>query len=191
MKRSNKIFAFLLIFILIVISLFWGYNYIQRLFHPLKYASTIEKYAAEDKIDASLVFAVIKCESSYNPKAVSNIGAMGLMQITPETFTWSQTKLSPNMKLSEASLFDPETNIKFGTLILSLHLKEFGDKTLAIAAYHAGRGKVNEWLRNRGYSADGKTLTKIPTSDTASYVKRVLEAQKTYTNLYKEEFKNE
>jgi len=195
-KRSVNRLFYIAIPVLLILIIFFSYTFIREkvlkgLVYPLKYTELVNQYADENELDRSLVYAVIKCESSFKPDAKSGIGARGLMQITPETFTWAQTKRYPNDKLPADELYKPETNIKFGTFILAMHLREFQNKEAAIAAYHAGRGKVNEWLKNKAYSDDGINLKTIPTTDTAQYVKRVINTQKTYTNLYKEVFQNE
>ena len=92
------------------------------------------------------------------------------------------------MKLGEKdeniSLFDPETSIKYGTYFISLLLDEFGETNTALAAYHAGRGRINEWLENPEISPDGKTLSDIPVPETAHYVKKVNKAYNVYNKIY-------
>ena len=106
-----------------------------------------------------------------------------MTQITPETFEWLRMKLGETQ--GELSLLDPETSIKYGAFFLSYLLDEFGETPVALAAYHAGRGRVNSWLKDPEISPDGKTLTKIPISETAHYVKKVTKALNIYSNLYK------
>ena len=188
--RKNRFSVKKLIAVLCVISIlsvlgYKGHYKIMRMMYPLKYEEYIEKYSAENNLDPALVFAVIKCESDFDSSAKSKIGAMGLMQITPETFSWLQSKTKE--KLKSSALYDPETSIKYGTLLLSRHISEFGDEKTALAAYHAGRGQVNHWLSDREVSKDGKTLDTIPFTDTRSYVGSVMKAQNTYKKLYKTE----
>lgn len=153
-----------------------------RVVYPLKYSDTAQKYAEEYGVDKALVFAVIYTESHFDPEAVSQADARGLMQITPDTFAWLQTKTGE--KLGEEELFDPETNIKYGCLFLSMLIDEFGDTKEAVAAYNAGRSRVNEWLSDPELSKDGKTLIKIPFSESAHYVSKVGRARNIYSNLY-------
>ena len=157
---------------------------VMKTFYPLKYAEYVEKYSAEYSVDPRLVYAVIKTESSFNPDAVSYADAVGLTQITPETFEWLKTKLGEED--SELSLFDPETSIKYGSFFLSYLLNEFENTDTAVAAYHAGRGRINGWLADKNISPDGKILTDIPIPETAHYVKKVNRALNIYKNLYKE-----
>lgn len=121
------------------------------------------------------VAAVILCESSYRPQAVSNVGAMGLMQIMPETGKWIAQKLDVEDIYTDDSLFDPETNIRFGCWFLSYLMEKYdGDMTRTTAAYHAGEGTVKKWLQEEENSPDGVSLSSIPSSVTNNYVKKVL-----------------
>lgn len=170
----------MLVFVIVAACLFFGLRYV----YPKKYSNIVEKYADKYGVDSELVYAVIKRESNFNPKAVSNVDAMGLMQLQPETFVWVQTKLDGSATHSEDELYKPEVNIKYGTYLLKLHLDEFGDECLALAAYHAGRGKVNEWIEDDIVSAGEDSVLKIPYADTQNYVKRVMSAKKVYGYIY-------
>jgi soluble lytic murein transglycosylase len=158
---------------------------IYKLFYPIKYTDFVEKYGDEHNLDKELIYAVIKTESSFNSDAVSSVGAVGLMQITPETFDWLKIKMGENY--SDLDMKDAETSIKYGVFFLSLLIDEFGDKKTALAAYHAGRGRVNEWLDDASISPDGKTLENIPYKDTEYYVNKVTKAENIYRNLYDSE----
>lgn len=157
---------------------------IMKVLYPVKYSEYVEKYSKEFGIEKELLYAVIKTESSFNPDAVSDADAAGLTQITPETFDWLKTKLGEESE--DLSLFDPETSIKYGAFFLGYLMDEFENTDTALAAYHAGRGRVNEWLEDRSISPDGKTLNNIPVAETAHYVNKVNKAINIYTNLYKE-----
>lgn len=153
--------------------------------YPIKYKEIIEKYSEKYDVDKALVYAVIKCESSYKENARSSIGALGLMQITPETFEWAQGKMNEIMKYSDDDLYNPAVNIKYGIYLLHLHIGEFGNESVALAAYHAGRGSVNKWLNDKEYSDNGESLNKIPFGDTKKYVDRVIQTKEKYTKMYK------
>ena len=155
---------------------------VLKVFYPIKYTEFVEKYSAEYGIDPELVYAVIKTESSFNPDAVSYADAQGLTQITPETFEWLKFRLGETDK--NLSLYDPETSIKYGAFFLGLLVDEFGDTDTALAAYHAGRGRVNSWLSDNNLSPDGKTLSEIPIPETNHYVKKVNKSLNIYFNLY-------
>ena len=137
----------------------------------------------EHALEPAYVAAVILAESSYNPEAVSSADARGLMQLLPSTAEWIAGKLGESY--SEDSLFQPETNIRYGTWYLSYLSRRFdGDATKIVCAYHAGQGNVDAWLKNPQYSSDGVTLDVIPTEDTATYAGRVLRARDVYRKYY-------
>ena len=83
--------------------------YQKAVLYPRKYAGLIEQYSAEYGVDANLMFAVVRTESSFRPDAVSDAGAAGLTQITEETFDWIKWKLHENSAF--ADLFTPETSL--------------------------------------------------------------------------------
>lgn len=182
-KKRRRILSLVLGIILFLAVLAAGYHISLRLvFYPVKYSDLVERYSAEYGLDSSFVYAVINCESSFNPKAVSKADARGLMQLTPETFKWLQTKTGE--ALEDEALFEPEVAVKYGCLLLSLNLKEFRNTPAAVAAYHAGRSRVAGWLTDKKYSADGHFLTDIPYKETSAYVKNVAKAQEKYKQLY-------
>lgn len=185
MTTKGKIRAAMLIFICVTVvfsAAFTVSSFAMKLFYPVKYEEFVEKYAFEYEIDPNLVYAIIRTESSFKPDAVSSANAVGLTQITPETFEWLKMKLGEEDK--NLSLFDPETSIKYGSFFISLLLDEFGETETALAAYHAGRGRINEWLKDPDISPDGRTLSDIPVSETAHYVKKVNKAFNAYNKMY-------
>jgi soluble lytic murein transglycosylase-like protein len=125
-------------------------------FTPEQVDAAIEKAAAEHNVDPNLVRAVIKVESNFNPNAVSRKGAMGLMQLMPQTAR----------QLKVTNPFDPEQNVDAGVRHLKQLMESYGgDVKLSLAAYNAGQGSV---ARSGG----------IPHfAETRNYVKRI-------TNLY-------
>lgn len=153
--------------------------------YPVKYIETVEKYSIMYNVEPELVFAVINTESGFDKNAVSSANAMGLMQITPETFSWLQSKLKED--LPDEALFNEDTAIRYGTYFLHLLLEKFGDTGTAAAAYHAGMNRVDQWLEDRELSPDGKVLSSIPYNDTAYYVHKIEKAVDVYSKIYKPE----
>lgn len=167
----------------LIVGGFFGYRYYLKYTHPIKYENYVEKYSREYGLDKFLVYAVIKTESGFDPAAVSNVGARGLMQIMEDTFDWVSFRLDDE-DTRYLDMYDPETNIRYGCYLLGFLCDEFGCVETAMAAYHAGRGRVNEWLEDSEISSDGVHLDVIPISDTAHYVGKIVKAMDTYKELY-------
>ena len=186
MKLAVRILVTLVTVSLCILLLGFAFSKVTEAFYPRKYSEIVEKYSTAYSVDADLVFAVIKCESGFDPAAVSHADAKGLMQMTEETFAWVQTKTG-EQGLAAEQLFIPEVSIKYGVKLLSLNLEEFGDEAAAIAAYHAGRTAVAGWLQNADYSSDGNTLDAIPYAETRAYVERVQKTRNIYKNIYRKD----
>ena len=161
----------------------WGFlqDCVLRVIYKTDYSEYVERFSKEYGVPQSIVYAVIKTESSFHTDAVSNAGAIGLMQITPDTFDWlcSKTGEDPISSL----LYDPETNIRYGTYYLSLLQHEFVAWDTVYAAYNAGRTRVKGWLSTEEYNNNGR-LRNIPFSETENYIKKVNKAKSIYERLY-------
>lgn len=183
MKHFFKFILWIVIICVLVYSGMKAYHKIERYIYPADYSDLVEKYAEEYDLDKSLIYAVIKCESNFNPDAVSSIGAKGLMQLTDETYEWVCSRYGENNSNSD-DLFDAEKNIEAGCRLLKLLSKDFDSLETRICAYHAGRNITIKWLSTPDYSADGKTLDNIPYSDTSSYVDKVVKTIEKYKEIY-------
>ena len=158
---------------------------VHQIAYPLSYQEEITKYAKEYQLDPARVAAVIYCESSFQPEAVSPAGARGLMQIMPETGGWIAKKLNEESGYTDERLFEPELNIRYGCWYLNyLDGRYDGDLTKATAAYHAGGTRVDEWLADKQYSQDGVTLAYIPYDSTRAYVANVKSAYEHYKEKF-------
>lgn len=131
----------------------------------------INAAAEEFDVPAAMILAVIRAESDFQADALSRAGAMGLMQLMPETFSFLCKELEEPHAAQKIT--DPETNIRFGTYYLSYLFEKFGSWRVALAAYNAGEGRVGEWLSDPALSQGG-TLRRIPYPETAAYVKKAL-----------------
>ena len=100
-----------------------------------------------------------------------------------DTFDWVKFK-SDDDEAVYYDMYNAETNIKYGCKLLGYLSEEFGNVETVAAAYHAGRGNVNNWLSDKRYSLDGVHLDKIPISDTAHYVDKIKKAMDKYISLY-------
>ena len=169
-----------------VLSYFAVTKYIEQSFsyenirYPLKYTEYVEKYSKLYGVSEHIIYATILCESGFDAGAVSNKSAVGLMQITPDTFEWLCTKTGEDSE--KLDITDPETNIKYGTFFLSMLYEESGNAKVAHAAYNAGRGRIKEWMKNSEYFKDGE-LYYIPFAETRNYVERIRIATEKYANI--------
>lgn len=143
-KFPSRLILRILSVAVVIFLLLWAVYYFVTRMYPIQYEEQVLKYSREYGVEPDLIFAVIKTESGFDPNAVSQRGAIGLMQITPDTYRWASMRMGEDKKsVNEESLLDPEVNIRFGVYILSLHLKEFKNTDTALCAYNAGRGTVN------------------------------------------------
>lgn len=144
--------------------------------YPQKYMDEIAHYSQE----SSLILALIRVESGFRPLAISEKGALGLMQILPETAEY----VCALYGYEQGDLLDPAYNIKIGVSYLGYLRSKFENYKTALAAYNAGEGTVRRWLSDPDYSNDGKTLQNIPYAETERYVKKIEIQHKIYKILY-------
>lgn len=167
----------------VLTELVWGGA--EKLVHPDDYVQYVEEYAAEYNVPSSVIFAVIKVESDFDPNAESVAGARGLMQMLPSTFEWLTSDEHLGEHLHKDELFEPDVSIRYGTYYLDYLYKKFDRNwDTAIAAYNAGEGNVAKWLKDPEYSDGNGTLTDIPFKETKNYVKKVNDEIATYKELY-------
>jgi soluble lytic murein transglycosylase len=178
------------IIIIIILSVSLGYAYdkiltvLEKRSHPIPemYKETVEKYSEEYNVPQDLIYSVIKAESGFRSDAVSpSAGAVGLMQIMPATFADIAKRLGE--AANEGLLYDPHTNIKYGTFYLRYLYDMFNEWDLAVAAYNAGLSRVNGWLKNPEYIIDNE-IVYIPIEETRNYLKRVNKNREVYKKLY-------
>ncbi len=188
---GNKILIIAVILLILVFGAIIGikgYEEIRLQYlrdaHPIKYTEFVEKYSEQYGLDKYVIYSVIKTESGFNPKAVSSVGARGLMQIMEETFDWIKYRLGDGDEITYEDMFDPETNIRYGVYLYDYLFEYFGSRDLASAAYNSGIGTVSEWLSDPEYSEDGETLIKIPSKTAQHYVNKINNAYNSYLELY-------
>ena len=160
----------------------------KKFLYPFPYRPTVENYSARWHVDKFLTIAVMKVESNFQESASSQSGAVGLMQLMPETAAWIAYQLGeqPDEATNDIdNLREPETNIRYGTWYLAELEEEFkGNDVLALAAYNAGRGNVHEWIEKNHWAENFSDVDKIPYAETRDYVKRVLHCREKYSKLY-------
>lgn len=153
--------------------------------YPIQYSEYVTYYADKYDLDPLMLYAFIRTESNFNSRADSDAGARGLMQITEVTFDWIKSKIAPTEDLTFEDLYDPETNIRFGSYFVSYCLLRYQDDlATAAAAYHSGWGTVDDLLSQPEYSADGKTLDHYPYPQMRLYVKKITSSYQRYQEIY-------
>lgn len=185
-KLIQRGLAVLLILAAIGAALFAVFqDKINRWEYPIEYAEYVTYYADKYEIDPLMLYAFIRTESNFDPMADSDAGARGLMQITEVTFDWIKSKIAPTEDLTFEDLYDPETNIRFGSYFVSYCLLRYQDDLVtAAAAYHSGWGTVDDLLAQEQYSADGKTLDHYPYPQMRLYVKKITSSYQHYQEIY-------
>jgi len=168
-QRIYQVFSLILTAVTFAILLIYAGVIIR---YPIRFTSYIETHAQEFNVDRHLVQAVIWTESKMRTDAVSRAGAVGLMQLMPETAKWASEKLG--VEFSRDKLYEPDFNIKLGTFYLSFLLERF-DMQNALAAYNAGQANVYRW--------QAEQRTEIPFKETREFVQRVIRAERVYRFL--------
>ena len=163
MKLSKKIISFVFITLCVLLFVFSAYFYKEVSGYKNSY-KFVKKYSSLYGVDSELCLAVIKTESNFNKSAVSNKGAIGIMQIMPSTAGY----ISSMLNITDYDLFSEETNINFGIFYLSYLFKKFNDETLVILAYNAGEGNVEKWLKENTIKVNN-----VPFLETRNYLKKV------------------
>lgn len=148
----------------------------MELMFPLWYVDLVR--SKQQEVDPLLILSLMRQESAFNPQAMSGVGARGLMQVMPATARMI-------MKVSKNQLLTPDVNVTVGTKYFLKRLNQFGgDVELTLAAYNAGAGRVDQWLKR--YPTDNKILFLdfIPFRETREYVSAILRNYYWYTRLY-------
>ncbi len=168
----------LLVFVLVIISV----PFVLRNSFPFHYRELIVEVAHSNGLDPHLVAAVIQVESSFRPEVVSKKGALGLMQIMPDTATWLVSQRAEEILAGD--LFDPRTNISLGAYYLRYLIDRFPTLYAALAAYNAGPTNTRRWLDEGLWDGSYERTGGIPFPETKSYVRKVVMIHNLFNLLY-------
>jgi soluble lytic murein transglycosylase len=146
----------------------------QRLWYPLRYEQIVRGHARNYNLDPALLAAVIYQESKFKADAKSHQGAIGLMQLLPDTAKGIALHTGGTAFRVE-DLYDPEINVRYGAWYLRHLMRKYGEERTALAAYNAGQATVDRWRR------DG---TGIEFAETRAYVSRVEDLKGIYRDAY-------
>lgn len=156
----------------------------EKLFYPLKYKETVTAAACDAHISPYLLAAVILTESGFNEKSRSDAGALGLMQLMPQTAWWIADTCAIDLPSRDpVLLLDPEINIKLGAKYLEwLYIHFELSQIEALAAYNIGQNEVRRWI-----GAGGRLrIEDIPVAETRHFVRKVLKREAKYRRYYPE-----
>jgi soluble lytic murein transglycosylase len=165
----------------------WADKAVQELKLPLRHEDVIRQQADDKNLDPSLIAGIIYVESRFRDQT-SHAGAKGLMQLMPSTADYIARK-SGGTRFVQGDLADPQINISYGSWYLRYLLQHYhGNVALALAAYNAGEGKVDEWWREAADRGERFAVAKhIPFAETREYVAKVLDARRAYRREYARE----
>lgn len=184
-----RLVAFLL---LIALSVGFGFAYdgiataIERKQYPKDPATAalIIQNAERYSIPETVLFATVRTQSRFVSNVVSEDGRIGLTQLSPEVFSFVCTQLLNRAQTESGMLYDPATNIEAGAAYLSYLYDRYGVWDTVYAAYCMGTDTVDIWLSTPEMVTPQGTLTHIPNSTAAKYVKDMRRAVDLYYELY-------
>jgi soluble lytic murein transglycosylase len=157
---------------------------VQEIGLPLRHEDIIRQQAADKNLDPALIAAVIYAESHFIDGRTSSAGAQGLMQLTPDTAQYIARK-SGGTAFHVSDLGTAQVNIAYGAFYLRYLLHHYeGNRVLALAAYNAGEGNVDGWIRRGQQDERSLTIADIPFPETKAYVRKVLAARADYRARY-------
>lgn len=171
------------IFMFGILIFVFGYKSLLKSIYCKKYEDVVNKASMMYNIEPELIYAIIKNESGFDSSARSLAGALGLMQITPDTFRWLQT-YTEDVSMGTEKLFDPEVNINYGTLFISILRRKYNSDDLVLCAYNAGISTVERWIKNGNISDFGEELMVIPYKETREYIIKIKKCEEMYRILY-------
>ncbi len=158
-----------------------------RLLYPTPYLEVVLKLAGEFNVPVQLIYSIMRAETYYRESLSSNVGALGLMQIMPQTFE----KISKFGGIKIKDPMDPYDSMKASVWYLSKLLKRFDNNLIAAtAAYNAGPHNVSDWISRYGGKEAYLFVEMIPFKETRDYVKKVMRFYMIYSYIYEDEFFN-
>ncbi len=184
-KRKIAIGTIIIILIIIILAIVFK-DKLLKILYPKTYSEIVSVYAQEYNVEENLVYALIKAESNFNNTAISNKSAIGLMQIVEETAidVARKNNIPIDSENIKEELLDIDNNIHIGTKYLSTLLTQYGNVEVALAAYNAGSGTVDNWIEKQIIQADGSDIENIPYKETNNYVRKILRDYDVYKELY-------
>jgi soluble lytic murein transglycosylase len=184
-KRIKRKRVILPLILIILGALFVQSEWLGRWIYPISYTEEIKLSALNYQLDPLLIAAIIRVESNYKLDAVSPKGAIGIMQIMPDTTEW----ILKQNDFGKISIKDAGMEAHAGITLGSWYVRELkrqfdGSLIVALAAYNAGPGKVRQWMDKGIWDGKEQTLSDIPYGETRHYVQRVMYYYRKYQKIY-------
>jgi soluble lytic murein transglycosylase len=177
-------------------------NRFWRFMYPIRYQTCIQQTAKFTQVHPLLVASVIRVESKFDTHNVSHAGAIGLMQLMPQTAGWIANQIPPNtpslhlaqsadvsnsmpLAVARERLANPGYNILLGSWYIHYLTNLFqGNEVAAIAAYNGGPKRVRQWLTSGVWPGTLATISDIPVGETRHFVDRVFYNYSLYQRIY-------
>ena len=159
-------------------------RFLGRILYPICYPDVLLAESRAQAVDPFLALAVIKKESTFDPKAVSPAGATGLMQLMPETARAIAAYLGEEK--GKPDLRNPELNIRYGIWHLGRLVGRYSDSVVtALAAYNAGEDNAERWATSAGSNDGFVYMESVSYRETREYIRRVLTDLQMYREIYR------
>lgn len=184
--KNKKMLIVITVLIVVIVFLIFARIPILKIMYPRTYEEAVLVYSEEYNVDKNLILALIKAESNFNEDAISNRNAVGLMQLMEETAIDVANKngIELDDENIQKELCDVHKNIEIGTAYIASLLQRYGNKEVALAAYNAGIGTVDNWIEKGIINKDGTDIENIPYKETNYYVRKILRDYEIYNKLY-------
>lgn len=182
-KRSVYALLAFRAIVVVIIAAFFLSGLPNRITYPKIHWETAKEYAVAFGLDPYLIMSLMKVESNFRVNAKSKSGAIGLMQVMPETGKWVAGVLGTG-SYYDNMLLDAHFNIMIGSWYIGHLLEIYVEPAAAIAAYNGGMGNVDAWLKSGTWSGKAEDVKDIPFKETSDFVSKVLKTWEMYASTY-------
>lgn len=182
-KELNKIFATIVLAAVIFAVAIVAFHFCGKIEKISKLYPYVDDLSRQFFVEKPLIFAVIDAESAFDENAVSEKGAIGIMQLMPETAFFAADMLGMRLKGEEIAV--KEINLLLGVSYMKYLLDKFESIELAVAAYNAGEGNVTSWLKRGIIEKTNFDVNDVPFAETRDYCKKVSRNRRLYNAILK------
>ena len=177
-KNAKRILIIISVMVVIILVIICINKQMVKVLYKREYSEYVSKYSQKYEVEEDLIYALIKAESNFDSDAISAKNAKGLMQLMYSTAEEIASK--NGIELTEENILEPEVNINIGTKYIATLLEKYNCVEIALAAYNAGSGNVDKWIKNGTIKADGSDIENIPFKETNIYVRKIMRDYEIY-----------